>query len=486
MATEPNKVAVVPSKVTGTARRSKNKIKDADAYLKQKLVEVVASDKSYHDILSYIKNEITESTRSISFNYKIKCFLEDGAYALSRAVEEIHGFTTQQDRKGPSGNNPPQMIDVRFADGTREKVPFGKISLPAIGEGAYIDMKYDAKGQQLHLEGQCEKRFVRLMDEIVEETTRLVREDSIYRGKAIKIVDETVSPTFIDLSSIDQTPLFLTPDAVFATQPIEARIEHTERCVRNGIDLKFGVLLEGNYGTGKTLYAFKLALKAITNGWSFIYCPNPEKALYVMEVAAMLSKNGKGVVIFLEDIDKILNERNTVTNEISLMMDGGETKHMNIITILTTNHLEKIDPTFVRGKRIGSIVTLSYPDKATAKKMIEKYLVDEFGNSILEEDCDDAAQEIENNKIVPSFIAEILDRVKSHLIYSGKNTVNCQDIINSIKSYKKQMEIATVKTGLKTDDEIFVESFKKVVNAPTLDVAKMKEVIVEVLTDKGF
>ena len=243
MSETPNKVAVVPSKVG--SKKTKSKIDDADAYLKEKLVNVVGDPhKSYHDILSYIKNEITESTRIISFNYKINCFLEDGAYALSRAVEAIHGFTTQKNT-GPSGDNPPQMIDVRFADGTREKVPFGKVALRAIGDGAFIDMKYDTKTHQLHLEGQCEKRFVRLMDEIVEETTRLVREDSIYRGKAIKIVDEKASPSFIDLSTIDQTPLFLTPDAEFATQPIEARIEHTERCVRNGIDLKFGVLLEG-------------------------------------------------------------------------------------------------------------------------------------------------------------------------------------------------------------------------------------------------
>jgi hypothetical protein len=68
----PNKVAVVPK--TTTTKKSKNKIDDADAYLKQKLVDVVGDpNKSYHDMLSYIKNEITESTRIISFNYKIKC-----------------------------------------------------------------------------------------------------------------------------------------------------------------------------------------------------------------------------------------------------------------------------------------------------------------------------------------------------------------------------------------------------------------------------
>lgn len=484
MSSTPNAVAVVPA--SKASKKSKSKIDDADIYLKSKLVEVVNSEKSYHDILSYIKNEITESTRTISFNYKIKCFLEDGAYALSRAVEEIHGFTSQKDVAGPSGSTPPQMMDVRFADGTREKVPFGKVQLAAIGKEAFIDMKYDPKNQMLLLEGQCEKRFVRLMDEIVEETTRIVREDSIYRGKAIKFTKEGESPAFIDLSNIESTPLFLTPEAVFATQPIEARIEHTERCRRNGIDLRFGCLLEGHYGTGKTLYAFKLALKAVNNGWSFIYCPNPEITMYAMEIANMMSKNGKGSVLFIEDIDRILYERNELTNKISLLMDGGETKSNNVISILTTNHIEKINPTFLRGKRIGSIVTLTYPDKATAKKMIEKYLVDEFGKSILSEDCEDAASEVEKMKIVPSFIVEILERVKAHLIYSGNTTVNCQDVISCIRSYKKQMDIAAVIGNTETEEELFVKAFKNVIGTPVLDPKKVGDVVREVLTEKGF
>lgn len=239
-----------------------------------------------------------------------------------------------------------------------------------------------------------------------------------------------------------------------------------------------------NYGTGKTLYAFKLAIKAIANGWTFLYCPNPEKVLYVMQVADMLSKNGKGVVIFMEDIDKVLHERTGRTNEISLLMDGGETKNKNVITILTTNHIERIDPTFLRGKRIGSIVTLTYPDKNTAKKMIDSYLVDEFGESLLEEDCDTAAQVIADNKIVPAFIAEILERVKSHLIYSGKTTVNCDDIINSVKSYKKQMEIATVNSAKLTPVEDMVQAIKEVF--PSSSKEDLKTVVNEVLTAKGF
>lgn len=298
-------IAETPTQNKELVTRKKPKLKHlikADKELKDKLKAVLEDpEKSYDDVLKYVNNEIKESTRTVTFSYTVKCFKEDGAYALSRAVEDIHGFTSQNDEKNISGTNPPTMIDVRFANGERKKVPFGQIGLSSLGKDAFIDMGYDVPNRNLTLSGQCEKRFVRLMDEIVEATKNLVENESIYKGQAIKVFDEKQSPSFIELSDIDKVPLFLTPHALHSTQPIEARIEHTERCLLKKIDLKYGVLLEGNYGTGKTLYAFKLARKAILNGWSFVYCPTPEKALYVMEVANMLSKNGKGVILFIED-----------------------------------------------------------------------------------------------------------------------------------------------------------------------------------------
>lgn len=167
----------------------------------------------------------------------------------------------------------------------------------------------------------------------------------------------------------------------------------------------------------------------------------------------MLSENGRGTVVFAEDIDQVLSKRDNSTNEISLMMDGGESKNKNVITILTTNHIELIDPTFLRGKRIGSIVTLTFPDTKTAQAIIESVMVDENGMSILEDSCLEAAEMIEKLEIVPAFIMEILDRVKSHLLYEERNLVNCQDIINSINSYKEQMDIARLKKVGRSKEE---------------------------------
>lgn len=239
----------------------------ADNDLKAKLrLKLDDENFSYDETLRYIENEIKESTRVVAFNYTVKCFKEDGAWALSRSVEEIHGFTTQADEKQISGDNPPSMIDVRFADGSRRKVPFGQINLPSLGKNSFIEMNYDAQNRLLLLTGQCEKRYVRLMDEIVEKTKELVDTDSIYKGQAIKIVDELSSPQFIDLTSIDKQLLFLTPEAVFSTKAIEARIEHSERCAVKGIDLRFGVLLEGPFGKLKDLLFFFCKFRILLYG----------------------------------------------------------------------------------------------------------------------------------------------------------------------------------------------------------------------------
>lgn len=160
--------------------------------------------------------------------------------------------------------------------------------------------------------------------------------------------------------------------------------------------------------------------------------------------------------------DKILNSRTNLTNPISVMMDGGETKHNNVITLLTTNHIEDVDPTFLRGKRIGTIVTFTHLDRVTAKAMIERLLIDENGQSILEEDCEEAAEAMEVGGIVPAFLAEILDRVKSHMIYSDKTTVSNQDIISSLKTYQRQIEIGTVKRKTETDEQALIRTIKKV------------------------
>jgi transitional endoplasmic reticulum ATPase len=428
--------------------------------LREKLVEIVRT-KDLKDVISRIEAEITNSLQMVAFSYQFPCFVTDGAYAIHRSVQDILGYMTQEN--GPS-DKPPVSIDVKFADGSRIKVPWGKLGLPGMGKDAYILMDYNHEDRILDVNGTCEKRFLKIMDRLMNKVGDVLETDSIYKGKAFKLGSD-FQPQFLDLSETESRPMYISTAVEFSLQPIISRIENSEICLQKGLDLKFGALLTGAYGSGKTLLAFKLALMAIENNWTFIYLTDPERVADLYDVAGQLSRNGNGVLLFVEDIDLIARgDRDMDMNQILNLLDGGDTKSMNIISIFTTNHLELIDPTFLRGKRIGSIISLTHLDEKTANLFIQGYL-----EGAVEDDCSVAAKRVEELEIVPSFMAEILDRVKVNSIYTGKESASCQDILDSIDSYRTQMELARTNKKVLNDDSEFVRLLKKAVDKDSSD-----------------
>lgn len=86
----------------------------------------------------------------------------------------------------------------------------------------------------------------------------------------------------------------------------------------------------------------------------------------------VVDRSGHGVVVFVEDIDQVTRgNRDAAMQDILNTLDGGDTKDMNVITLFTTNHIELIEPTFLRGKRIGSVITMDCLD---AEKPREKFI----------------------------------------------------------------------------------------------------------------
>tara|TARA_R110000822_G_scaffold25937_17_gene78529 strand:+ start:12052 stop:13443 length:1392 start_codon:yes stop_codon:yes gene_type:complete len=430
-----------------------------DAKIKRKIKELI-DKKPLREVRAYIDTEIENSIQTTGFTYKFACFVEDGAYAISRAIESIQGYT-RHGKDGPSEDT-PQSMDVQFADGSRLKVPWGTIQLPMLGDDAEISMSYSKGKRTMSVSGQCENRFVELMDSIMDATQKLLNTDSIYAGKAIKLGSDLV-PHFMDLSEIPTIPMYLSAAVKFSLQPIIARIEQTELCITKKIPLKYSALMHGDYGTGKTLLAFNLGYKAIQNNWGFIYLTDPTKSKDMMQIAGQLAGNGNGVLTFTEDIDLVLKgERNTEMNELLNGLDGGDNKNKNIISVWTTNHLSDINRTFMRGKRTGTLITMGHLDLETATEFITNY----FGDTLVD-DPSEAAAMAYDLKIVPAFMAEILERVSANMVFSKDETTTTSEIIASIQSYKVQMEIARTSKNDKGDLEQFVKLVSKLfIEAP--------------------
>lgn len=439
------------------------KINQYEESMKEKFIDVMRlKTAKYADCLDYIQNEINQSNKMASFKYVIPCFFNDGVYQLNQAICEVFGSVVSKEEHNPSGGSEVSTVDVTLADGTRVKVPYGKIELSGLGEEAYINIDYSTDSLNLLVNGKCQFRFSSMIDDIVEITKKNLKYNSIYKNQAIEVT--TLSePKILDLSNTDNQLMVLSDKIKYDLKPIHARIYNPEKCIEKGIPLKFGVLLSGSYGTGKSLLAFKLAREAVQNGWMFIYLKDPSLLADTLKMAKIIDHSGHGVIIFTEDVDQVTRgNRDYAMQNILNTLDGGDTKDMNVIAMFTTNHIELIEPTFLRGKRIGTIISMGPLDAKTAEEFIRKSF--EIGCYTISEDLTEVCELIERSKIVPAFMAEIIEKVKSTMILEDECEVKAEYIKYSVESYLEQVKLSQTKDMSLTPEKRFVDSLREIFN----------------------
>lgn len=441
------------------------KVNQYEMAMKDKFVKIMSQPGiKYADALDYIGNELKQSKKMAKINYRIRCFRNDGIYQLNQAISQVFGAVVSKEQRNPSGESSVQTVDITLADGTRVKAPYGDISLEGLGEGSSININYDSSTHDLVITGKCQFRFSSLMDDIIEVTKHNLRTNSIYKGQALEISDIN-DPKILDLSGIDRQLMVLSKETEYALRPIYARIMNPTMCLEKGIPLKFGALLEGGYGTGKTLLAFKLAKKAVANNWMFIYLKDPKLLAEALRMSKIIDQSGHGVLIFVEDIDQVTRgNRDSAMQDILNTLDGGDTKDMNVITLFTTNHIELIEPTFLRGKRVGTIISMGPLDAETAEQFIRKSF--EIGCYTILDDLTDVCKFIEASHIAPAFMAEIIEKVKSMMVLANQCEVKADDIKYSVQSYLRQVELSRTKDMSVTPEKKFVDSLLDILHLP--------------------
>lgn len=439
------------------------KVNQYEMAMKDKFVKIMSQPGiKYADALDYIDNELKQSKKMAKINYRIRCFRNDGIYQLNQAISQVFGAVVSKEQRNPSGESSVQTVDITLADGTRVKAPYGDISLEGLGEGSSININYDSSTHDLVITGKCQFRFSSLMDDIIEVTKHNLRTNSIYKGQALEISDIN-DPKILDLSGIDRQLMVLSRETEYALRPIYARIMNPTMCLEKGIPLKFGALLEGGYGTGKTLLAFKLAKKAVANNWMFIYLKDPKLLAEALRMSKIIDQSGHGVLIFVEDIDQVTRgNRDSAMQDILNTLDGGDTKDMNVITLFTTNHIELIEPTFLRGKRVGTIISMGPLDAETAEQFIRKSF--EIGCYTILDDLTDVCKFIEASHIAPAFMAEIIEKVKSMMVLANQCEVKADDIKYSVQSYLRQVELSRTKDMSVTPEKKFVDALLEVLH----------------------
>jgi ATPase family protein associated with various cellular activities (AAA) len=339
----------------------------------------------------------------------------DGCVAFMQAMRETYGWASPTPT-GPWWNrNAPTMISIETGISETASIFWGGFKLPGV-DGQLMTGTEEKRGQiKFVIQGQTKRRHIEMIHGLAELTRQIVRERSIYRGHAIKLalnggaINLMEPPTFMNLKRVRENELVFSDDLMDqVVTNLWTPIEQTAWCRLHDVPLKRGVLLEGPYGTGKTLAATVTAKKCETNGWTFITVGR----VSALESALQFAINYQPCVVFVEDIDReMAGERTPQMDDILNKVDGIISKGSEIMVVLTSNKAGEINRAMLRPGRLDAVLHIGAPDAGAVQKLLRVY-----GRKLIksDEDLSGAGEALAGR--IPAVIREVVERSKLYAI----------------------------------------------------------------------
>lgn len=360
--------------------------------------------------------EQAESVK-VGLNESFNVFPLEGALAFAKALDRKFGFYEKVAIEGFFKDTPPQMIGVETGVGKVTQVPWGRVQMPGLSGFMETGIGWDGPRPIFKVVGEIKQGDKRIAEEVFELTREILKSESIYKGHALRIRfpaygedwDVSMAPKFMDLLGVKSSDLIL-PALVdhLVRTAILTPIRHTQMCVSQGIPLKRGILLEGPYGTGKTLTARVVAKACEDNEWTFLYL----ESVAHLERAILFARQYEPCVIFAEDIDRVVSgERSVSMDAILNTIDGVDTKSSKIMVVLTTNHVENINVAMLRPGRLDAVISVTPPDAEAVQRLVRHY-----ARGLIAADADLSGIGQKLNGQIPASIREVVERSKLAVI----------------------------------------------------------------------
>lgn len=387
----------------------------------------------------------------------------DALVAFNKAMKEVYGWSSPVPTPTFFGPKPPAMVTVRTGPKLDQvmQVPIGSFKLPSIQENIEVGIGPYQNRYALHITAKARRPERHFLLELVQVARKIVREQSIYRGKAIAARVEVNEGSleqdlsFFDVERVSKEDIILNDDTYEQIQTnLWAPVENTNACRKHGIPLKRGVLLEGKYGTGKSLTARVTAKVCEDNGWTFLHIDDVRG----LRAALVFAEQYAPCVVFAEDIDRVLSERDDAANAIVNTLDGVLSKNAEVFTVLTTNHVENITQVMLRPGRLDAIVSITPPDAKTCERLIRVY-----GRGLIAEDADLSAACQELAGQIPATIREVVERSKLAMISRKETRVSGDALRIAARTMTQHLELLNAPKNEPTEAEKLYASFTKMV-----------------------
>jgi transitional endoplasmic reticulum ATPase len=408
-------------------------------------------------IYNYLKEYERAQNAQTSFVRYFPARPNDGAAAMERAMRLLFGSTgAGVPTFTMFGANPPQRKDVKVSLTETISVPWGQISFEPLEAVFETHATNNEDGQYVFaLSVTAPKRQEKRIRAFFDLIDREIALNSIYRGKAISVNGGgTSEPKFIDLSGVDPNRVIYAADVYrLLTAGLWAPIKYAEKLKAQGQSLSTTTLLEGPFGTGKSLAGYLTAQIAVAHGWTYIHVEPGEP----IEKALELARQYGPAVVWIEDVDIVAGGNQDRKRVVKVLeaLDGVTTKvDGGLIVGMTTNHVNSLDAAVLRPGRIDTIVHVAEPDRPAFEGIIKATLPgdqsakldfdelwESMGSTYVVED---GVSTVETSGMLPAFIVgAVKDSVRFALSRSGGEdpTVTTVDILDAARSLRRTFDL---------------------------------------------
>ncbi|WP_327719903.1 ATP-binding protein [Streptomyces sp. NBC_00490] len=420
------------------------------------------------EAISFLERWQDQQSKTHEYNKVFQYRPYDVAHALTLALTEVFGTSGMGEswRDMFGGEHHPQFIEVATGVGQSVQVPWDLMALPILGPNAKIEVGF-TRDRELGMIGKLSIQAPRGVKAQVEGLWKVIERhlvtSSIYRGKAL-VGGDQIMPAYLDVRKVDPKQVIYSDDVLTQLQTnVWSLIEHTDLMRELGESLKRAVLLEGPYGTGKSLAAFLTAQKCQANGWTFLFVKPGDDLDAAMRTAQLYSP----AVVFFEDID-VIGEAGDPARVSKLLdsFDGIGAKGAEVVAILTTNRKDRIHKGMLRPGRLDAVISINHLDESGVEKLIKAHVPEDMLRVM------DYARVFESFKeFTPAFAKEAISRAKRYAITreGGKPTMlTTSDFVNAAASLAPQLELmhaAQEEKTLPTLDKAFMDRVADVVDA---------------------
>jgi AAA+ superfamily predicted ATPase len=222
--------------------------------------------------------------------------------------------------------------------------------------------------------------------------------------------------------------------------------ETIERYKRFGVNHKLTIMLEGVPGTGKSSIITALASHFNFNIALISFTPKMTDVNFMRAMRTWERNNDthkeRETLLVIEDIDCIFKERksndesrNMVTFSGILNALDGITTCQNQIVIISTNHIENLDPALIRPGRVDHIMHFDYATKEQIKEMFTVYTKEAVDVTIINTSISTSISTITESSISTSTktVSKVTD--KADEFYNAVKNLNIKVTTSLLQQY---------------------------------------------------